>query len=56
MRSTQLGIVRDPENMGIELLLRRLNKGQLLVLEVQLSIMKEIKSNQKDDAKLERLK
>jgi len=43
-------------NMGIELMLRELINWLLSTLEVQPSTVEEIKSSQKDDAKLERPK
>jgi len=41
--------------MGIEVVLQGLTDGLLSSLEVQPSIVKDIKVSQKDDAKLERL-
>lgn len=56
MISTQLDIVRDLENMGIELVLPGYIDGLLLALEVHSSIIEEIKTSRKDDAKLEKLR
>ena len=48
----QPGILRDLENMDIKLVLWGLTDGLLSALEVQPSIVEEIKSSQEDDAKL----
>ena len=56
MINTQPDILRDLETMGVELELPGPMDGLLTVLEVQPSIIEEIKASQKDDAKLEKLK
>lgn len=54
--SIQPGILRDLEDMGIELILPGLTDGLLSTLEVQPLIAEEIKARQKDDALLEKLR
>ena len=53
MLSTQPNILRDLENIGIELVLLGFTEGLLLALELQPSIIEEIGVSQVDDAKLE---
>jgi len=54
--NTQPKISRGLETMGIELVLPGYTNGLLTALEVQSSIIEEIKESQKDDAKLEKLR
>ena len=56
MMNTQPEISRDLEAMGIKLVQPRYTDGLLTVLEVQPFIIEEIKTSQKDDAKLERIR
>ena len=54
--NTQLGILRDLETMGLELVLPGDTNGLFIALEVQPSVIEEIKGRQKDDARLEKLR
>ena len=56
MINTQPSILRDPETMVIELVLSGNRNGLLIALEVQPSIIEEIKASQKDNAKFEKLR
>jgi len=56
MINTQLNILKDLENMGIELVLPGYIDGLLSALEVQHLIIEEIKASENDDAKLEKLR
>ena len=54
--NTQLHILRDLENMSIELVVRGYKNGMLSALKVQPFTVEEIKASQKDGAKLERFR
>ena len=54
--TTQPEILRDLEAMAIELVFPGCMDGLLMALEVQPSLIEEIKASQKDDAKLERIR
>ena len=56
MVNTQPEILRDLEARAIELVSPRCMDGLLMALEVQPSLIEEIKTSQKDDAKLERVR
>ena len=56
MINLQPNILRDLENMGIKLVLLGHIGGLLSALEVQHSIIEEINTSQKEDAKLKKLR
>jgi len=45
-------VLEDLECLGVELISQGTTPAQLLALEVQPSLLEEIKSHQKEDAKL----
>ena len=56
MVTAQPEVLRDLEAMAIELVLPGCIDGLLMALEVQPSLIEEIKASQKEDAKLERIR
>ena len=53
---TKLNLLREPEDLGVQLVSHRLAITQMSTVTLQPSAIEEIRVNQEDDTKLQRIK